>query len=61
MERTLNLEVVNKKGEQVEIEGWVDVRRNMGKIVFLDMRDRTGVLQVVLVPNELDENSQKLI
>ncbi|MFZ5364822.1 MAG: aspartate--tRNA(Asn) ligase [Patescibacteria group bacterium] len=61
MDRTLNLEVVNKKGEEVMIEGWVDGRRNMGKIVFLDMRDRTGVLQVVLVPGELDKDSQKLI
>ncbi|HUT22654.1 MAG TPA: aspartate--tRNA(Asn) ligase [Candidatus Bipolaricaulota bacterium] len=61
MARTLNLEVVNKKGEEVIINGWVDVRRNMGKIVFLDMRDRTGILQVVLVPNELDDASKGIL
>ncbi len=61
MKRTLNLETVNKKGEQVMIQGWVDVRRNMGKIIFLDMRDYSGVLQTVLVPNELDKDSQKIL
>lgn len=43
------------------IQGWVDVRRNMGKIVFLDMRDRSGILQTVLVPDELDKDSRKII
>lgn len=33
--------------------GWVNNRRDMGKIAFLDMRDTSGLLQVVLVPEEL--------
>ena len=49
------------EGEEVLIKGWVHVRRNMGKIVFLDMRDRSGIVQVVLVPQELDSGSQALI
>src|SRR3989338_2438993 len=33
----------------------------MGKIVFVDLRDRSGIVQVVLVPQELDEASQSLM
>ncbi|MFH0937127.1 MAG: aspartate--tRNA(Asn) ligase [Candidatus Daviesbacteria bacterium] len=35
-------------GEEVKICGWVQVRRDHGKIVFLDVLDRSGVIQVVL-------------
>ncbi|MBI4426660.1 MAG: aspartate--tRNA ligase [Candidatus Kerfeldbacteria bacterium] len=35
-------------GQQVTLAGWVQARRNMGKIVFIDLRDRTGIVQVVL-------------
>ena len=34
-------------GEQVEICGWVHRRRDHGGVIFLDIRDRTGILQVV--------------
>lgn len=33
-------------GKEVTVCGWVDRNRNMGGLVFLDMRDHTGVLQV---------------
>ena len=61
MERTLARETVNKVGETVLVKGAVAARRNMGKIAFLDLRDRTGILQVVCVPAELDEASQELL
>ncbi|HCC23302.1 TPA: aspartate--tRNA ligase [Candidatus Falkowbacteria bacterium] len=50
-------EAVSKIGETVWIKGWVAARRNMGKIVFLDIRDRSGVVQVVGVGNDLDQHS----
>jgi len=59
MKRTLTIETANKVGEEVLLKGWVDARRNMGKIVFLDMRDFKGKVQVVGVPAELDEVSQE--
>lgn len=39
-----------KSGEKVSVSGWVHSRRDHGKIVFIDLRDRTGLLQVVFVP-----------
>ena len=59
--RTLTTETANKVGEEVVLQGWVNARRNMGKIVFLDVRDRKGVVQVVGVPQELDEASNELL
>ena len=61
MERILNRETVSKTGEEVTICGWVNSRRDMGKLAFLDMRDRSGLLQTVLVPAELDETSRALM
>jgi aspartyl-tRNA synthetase len=54
----MNLEAVNLVGQTVNIKGWVNVRRNMGKIAFLDMRDRSGIIQVVLVPSELSDGAK---
>lgn len=50
--RTLIIDSVGKKSESVILKGWVSVRRDHGKIIFLDLRDRTGIIQVVCVPSE---------
>ena len=42
----------SESGEEVEIYGWVHRRRDHGGVIFLDIRDRTGVLQVVFDPDE---------
>ncbi|MCX6779936.1 MAG: aspartate--tRNA ligase [Candidatus Magasanikbacteria bacterium] len=57
--RTLTVETNEKVGQEVILKGWINNRRNMGKIVFLDLRDRQGIIQVVGVPQELDEKSQE--
>lgn len=44
-------------GATVELAGWVHVRRNMGKLVFFDLRDSTGLVQIVCVPSELSSES----
>ena len=38
-------------GEKVTVCGWVDVRRAHGKILFIDLRDISGIMQVVFVPS----------
>jgi len=40
----------SKKGEEVLIKGWVDVRRDQGKMVFFDFRDMSGKVQGVVLP-----------
>lgn len=40
-----------KIGSEVIIAGWVNVRRDQGKMVFFDMRDMTGIVQCVTLPN----------
>src|SRR3989338_2151640 len=50
MKRTLIKETPQLVGQTVTLKGWVNVRRDHGKIVFIDLRDRTGLVQVVLVP-----------
>lgn len=49
-DRTLIVNTLANVGKEVVIAGWVNVRRDHGKIVFLDVRDRTGIMQVVLKP-----------
>jgi len=60
MKRILSVETIEKVGEEVLLKGWVDARRNMGKIVFLDLRDFKGKVQVVAVPAELVEKEKEI-
>ncbi|MDB5264580.1 MAG: aspS [Parcubacteria group bacterium] len=45
-------ELASKAGEQVTIKGWVDVRRDQGKMVFFDFRDMSGIVQGVVLPGD---------
>ena len=47
MERTLTIDSIDKVGEIVKLQGWVNSVRDHGKITFIDLRDRTGVVQCV--------------
>jgi nondiscriminating aspartyl-tRNA synthetase len=53
--RTLVLDCNDKVGETVTISGWVQVRRDHGKIGFLDVADRTGVIQVFCTGDKLGD------
>ena len=47
MERTLALEAVKLVGKPVLLKGWLNSVRSHGKLVFFDLRDRSGLVQVV--------------
>lgn len=59
MNRTLNSETVKHIDDVVNVKGWVQTRRDHGKIIFLDMRDRSGLLQVVIFNAELIDKITK--
>ncbi|MBI4280928.1 aspartate--tRNA ligase [Candidatus Uhrbacteria bacterium] len=52
--RTLIKDTARKINQEVMVCGWVHNRRNMGKILFVDLRDVSGILQVVFPPEEAE-------
>jgi aspartyl-tRNA synthetase len=50
MKRVLNIETTKYLGKRVKVCGWVNTRRDHGKIIFIDLRDRSGILQLVFTP-----------
>ena len=55
MQRIYINELGAHKGLEVTIKGWIDVRRDQGKMVFFDFRDMTGIVQGVLLPAKVAE------
>lgn len=47
MQRTLIKNTIEKVGEEVFLQGWVDTKRDHGKLTFIDLRDSTGKVQCV--------------
>ncbi|TSC94754.1 MAG: aspartyl-tRNA synthetase [Parcubacteria group bacterium Licking1014_1] len=51
MQRFLTSEAAKHIGEKVKVCGWINARRSHGKIIFIDLRDRSGIMQVVFIPS----------
>ena len=45
--RTLIKDTVNETGQSVTVRGWVNSVRSYGKLIFADLRDRSGLIQIV--------------
>jgi aspartyl-tRNA synthetase len=46
---------IDEVGEHVTLKGWVDTRRDLGGVIFIDLRDRYGLTQVVFSPQDNPE------
>lgn len=57
MKRTCRCAELSEKniGEEVTVMGWVQKQRNKGGIIFVDMRDRSGILQIIFEDGEIND------
>ena len=62
MYRTKNCGELNIKnvGETVELAGWIQKMRNLGGMIFIDLRDEFGITQIVLNDEKLQEEAKEL-
>ena len=63
MYRTHNLGELNIKnvGEEVELSGWIQKIRNLGGMIFIDLRDQFGITQIVVNEPELQEQAKDFV
>jgi aspartyl-tRNA synthetase len=55
LKRVLSSQVHEFVDQEVKIAGWVNIRRDHGKLIFLDLRDKDGIIQVVINPRVSEE------
>ena len=63
MYRTKNLGElrIENVGETVELAGWVQKIRNLGAMIFIDLRDEDGITQIVVNDEEMQEQIKDLV
>ncbi len=59
LSRSLSSEIAEHVGETVKLYGWVDIRRDHGKLIFFDLRDKDGLVQVVVNPKVSNDAYKK--
>jgi aspartyl-tRNA synthetase len=48
MKRTYAVDALTKKSQSITVKGWVNSRRDHGGLIFIDLRDHTGILQLTI-------------
>ena len=51
---------ISNVGETVELSGWIQKIRNLGGMIFIDLRDEFGITQIVITDEVLQEESKQL-
>ena len=52
MQRILINEASKFIGQKIKLAGWISVRRDHGKLIFIDLRDRSGIIQTIVLPDK---------
>jgi aspartyl-tRNA synthetase len=51
---------ISNVGETVELSGWIQKIRNLGGMIFIDLRDEFGITQIVINDEDLQERAKQL-
>jgi aspartyl-tRNA synthetase len=54
MERTLAADTSRSAGKTARVAGWVQARRDHGGLIFIDLRDHTSIVQLVIQPEQVE-------
>jgi aspartyl-tRNA synthetase len=62
MQRTNIIDTPKFIGQTVKLAGWVHIRRDHGRLIFIDLRDGSGIIQTVVIPDHLEahDNAKRL-
>lgn len=60
MKRTLAADAASEIGNKISLQGWVNGRRDHGNLIFIDLRDHTGLLQITINPEIVIKESFEL-
>ena len=54
MNRILISDTPGVIGQKVKLSGRVNIRRDQGKLIFIDLRDQSGIIQMVVIPDNIE-------